>query len=300
MGAQRNGMNLKGQARRIDLGIHMPRLLCLVHRARQHLNPLAHNLRDAVVHHTLPAVKLKRRGAEKTSPTKNALLYQRQPMVHHGPQAWHSLGRTNGRLRHLFDKNQACLFHGCQLQLFLGAEVSEKAALAHLQLFGQGAHGQPLQAVRRRQVNGPGQNGFARPQAAVLPAGGNVPTHTMSGFQHGGIVAQEINSTNVRILCYTSPPLRFLCGSLVFFAPGFLFSSSRPLAFRRSHPRRKSPSNTATPSRLQKSSLPESHTSSLWTPPLLPCSTSNPSRSAPPATFASPPGAAPWPPAPRK
>ena len=72
----------------------------------------------------------------------------------HRPQARRAVGRAQRRLDH---RGAEALGGGGdrrQLQLLLGAEVGEEAALAHPQLGGEAADRQPLQPLDRGEVDG--------------------------------------------------------------------------------------------------------------------------------------------------
>ena len=76
-----------------------------------------------------------------------------QVALPHRPQARGAVRGAQGRLDH---RRAEALRGGAdrrQLQLLLGAEVGEEAALAHPQLGGEAADRQPLQALGRGEVD---------------------------------------------------------------------------------------------------------------------------------------------------
>src|SRR5579884_2577654 len=148
--------------------------------------------------------------------------------------------------------------HGRDLQLLLGAEMREQAALAHLQLFRQASDAEALQPFDRGQVHGNAQN--------PLPGALTLGTGRDSG---GGRHRKQCRYPNKIARTFVFVPY----SSPVPEDPLWLACFSCCSLHRPSHSRRKFHSRTATSCPWCRSAF-RARTSCSWSIPRpLPCST---------------------------
>ena len=122
--------------------------------AGQHGHPLGVHRDDRVVHAARPVVELTRRGGDEAATGEDVTAEVGEPRVGDGQQP---RAARRGGLRPLPDLAAVDLARRAQrgqLQLLLGAEVAEHAALAHLQVGGQAPDRQALQPFERGEVDG--------------------------------------------------------------------------------------------------------------------------------------------------
>lgn len=155
-------IDLKRELLRIHRRAKVASLPGFVHGAAKREQPFLHGLNDALAHRARPAVKFERCSREETSAFKDAGFHVFQPVFAKRPQPRHPCGLGQCRANHVSDENLPRHLHRSQLQLFLGAEVGEQAALAHFELIRQAADGQALQPFHRGQIDSRAQDAFPR------------------------------------------------------------------------------------------------------------------------------------------
>src|SRR6266851_190465 len=137
-----------------------------VDRDRERSHPLPHHFGDAVADPARPPVELGCRRHEEATPPEHLALGVREPRVAETPQAREASLRRKSRAQHLLDEDGPRRLHGGELEVLLGAEVCEQAALAHLELGRQPAYRQAFETVGRSDVNRDAKDRLAGPVAA--------------------------------------------------------------------------------------------------------------------------------------
>src|SRR5205823_6197374 len=102
-----------------------------------------------------PAVELGAGRAPETAAREDRLLEIADEAVAEGTQAFLARPLLRGRCDHVGEEALRGLLNRRQLQLLLGAEKAEQAALRHLQLGGEASDRQPFEAFLRGEVDGP-------------------------------------------------------------------------------------------------------------------------------------------------
>lgn len=182
--AHGHSVDLESQSGGFDFWIDVAGLLRFGYGAGNGTDPLLHDGHDAVANHSTAAVELERGGAEETSPRKDPLFDQNQPLLQQAPQARHALGRSDGRPRDFFYENLASHFDGRQLKFFLGTEMGKETALAHVELFGERTDSEPFEALDRGNIDGAREDSLTGAKSASLGAGGFFFTRGTSGLGH--------------------------------------------------------------------------------------------------------------------
>ena len=118
-----------------------------------------------VAHRAGAVVELEGRGREEAAAREDLALGVVDHVVAERPDAREATGRAPRRLDHLADEELRCVIHGRELELLLGAEVGEEAALAHAGRLGEPADRQRLETFLGRERRGRLQDRVARPLA---------------------------------------------------------------------------------------------------------------------------------------
>src|SRR6202034_3823515 len=103
------------------------------------------------------------RGGEKAPAWEHATLKVGHERLAQCMQPANTRGRGQTRLDDLRYVPRAALLDGGHLEVLLGSEVGEQAALAHGQLGGEPADGQPVEAVDGGHVGGCREDGLPGP-----------------------------------------------------------------------------------------------------------------------------------------
>jgi hypothetical protein len=172
VGFQAEGLDFVGEERGADSWLEVAGFLGFGYGAFEGANPLAHDGGDAIADRTTTVIKLKRCGSKKTASGKEFSLDVGQPAINQIPEARHTFGSLQSREGDLVDEDPSGGLDSGQLEVFLGAKMSEKAALAHLQVIGQTTHCEAFQAVKRGNIDGPAEDSLASAKTAWLAADG--------------------------------------------------------------------------------------------------------------------------------
>src|SRR5258707_13561599 len=171
----------------------MAGLLSFSHRYRKRAEPLFHQGRNPVSDWARQAIEPGGGSGKKAGAPEDAATCVVQPRVAERPKAGQSTGCHQPPTHDRINENLAGALDGGQLQLLFGAERSEKAALAHLQLAGQLTDGKALQPLCGSKMHCQVQDLTARALSA-LEAAIRVRVLASGSFPHG-----RLDSTVVQI-----------------------------------------------------------------------------------------------------
>ena len=127
--------------------------------------PFLHQSQYAIANRPRPIVELQRRGGEETASGESFSLAVGEPVLAKRAKKAQA-AELRSRKHDFFDEDVARFVHNGTLQFFLGAKVSEKAALADAQGSGQLANGQTLKPFQGSDIDGFAQDGAPCLQAA--------------------------------------------------------------------------------------------------------------------------------------
>jgi hypothetical protein len=139
--------------------------LRITRRLFQISQPLLHQFHDLIANASRPVVEFERSGGKEAASGENFLLAIQEPILAKRPQASEST-ELEGGADDLFDEDVTSFVNDRALQIFLGTEVGEQAALADPQRRSQPANRKPFEPFERGKVDGLAQDGTARCQSS--------------------------------------------------------------------------------------------------------------------------------------
>jgi hypothetical protein len=141
VGFEAEGLEFVGEERRIHFGLEVAGFLGFGDGAFDGAEPFAHDGGDAVADRAAAAIEFKRGGSEKAAAGEKLGFDVAQPALDETPETWQAFGSFEGGDSDFVDEDLAGGLNGGELEVFLGAEMGEKAAFTHFQVFGQTTDG---------------------------------------------------------------------------------------------------------------------------------------------------------------
>jgi len=190
VGTKAEGLDFVCEQGGVGVGIDVTGFLRFQHGAIEGGHPLAHNHHDAIAYGAAAAVEFEGCGSEKTAAGEKLTFHVAQPAFNQMPKTRHALGRAHRRAANSIDEKLARGFDSGELQILLGTEVSEKAALAHFQVVSEAADGEAFETLEGGEMYGAEQDSSASAEAAGLAAWGGF-AECGRGERHEGSVTQN-------------------------------------------------------------------------------------------------------------
>jgi 4-oxalocrotonate tautomerase len=159
------GLKLEGDLDRVDSDVEFAEANRVARGTLEHVQPLTLQRGDGVPYDPGSCIEFSHGRRKEASAGEGSSLHQRNVAVAEGVKCRDTRRVSQAWKDHMVDVDLSCVLDGGELQVLLRAEVSEQAALAHVESRGKPAESQPLKPLdarnRRRDLEDPLLGGVA-------------------------------------------------------------------------------------------------------------------------------------------